>query len=314
MENVDALLGQASQAVEPMAARSEGTPDTETSTEETTDSSAEDAGGKEESTSKEESATSSKAEEQGTDSTGRSIKYKGKEIGLDDSKYQMYAQKGYDYEQKMHQYRVDRKLFEQEKESYGNDIDELKSINDFAKANPEFQSMLQREWAKIQNGGVDPNQSAYARQNDPSALEAKLNSVMQRLDATEQQRVARDTAEKEAKLESAVESYKEKFDSFEWDKRDEFDQTLEDRVTQHAIDNGIKSWTAAANDYLMEEHLNRASLSAKEKAGSDIQKQNKLGLGKITKKPQLNAIKSGSIKNKSYSDLANEALAELGYD
>jgi hypothetical protein len=309
MENVDALLGQASQAVEPMAARAEGSLDTETTTEETPDSTE----GTEETTTKDDSATSNEVE-QGTDSTGRNIKYKGKDIGLDDSKYQMYAQKGYDYEQKMHQHRVDRKLFEQEKESYGADIDELKSINDFAKSNPEFQSMLQREWAKIQNGGIDPNQSEYARANDPSAMEARLNSVVQRLDATENQRVSRENAEKEAKLESAVEGYKEKFDNFEWTQRDEFDQTLEDRVTQHAIDNGIKSWTAAANDYLMEEHVNRASLSAKEKAAADIQKQNKLGLGKITKKPQLNNIKAGNVKNKSYSDLANEALAELGYD
>lgn len=241
---------------------------------------------------------------------GRTLIYKGKEISIDDDKYRMLAQKGYSYEQDRHQLKVDRRLWEREREKHTAEFDELRQINEYAKSNPEFQALIQREWANIQAGGQiqqDPNQ-----QQQPQAYNPQIEALRQRLDAQDEEIRIKKEAERETALESAIENYKESYGSFDWESKDEYGQTLEDRITQHAVDNQIRDFKTAANDYLFDEHLKRASLQSKEKAAKEIQKQNKLGLGKVTDQSTLDVKRADSVRSKSYNDLAAEALKEFG--
>jgi hypothetical protein len=243
------------------------------------------------------------------------LKYKGKDIGLQDEKFKMYAQKGYDYEQKMHQLRVDRKLWDQQKQKENSQYDELKQINEYTKNNPEFERLIKREWARIQGGG-SPTEQLQAQpgqtQHLPPAQQAQLNSILERLDRQDASLRDRQRAEKEASIEGAIESYKEKYSDFDWGTKDELGQTLEDRITQHALDNEIRNFQTAANDMLFDEHVKRAQLQSKEQAAKELQKQHKMGLGKITKESQIQVQGSKGVRSKSYNDLAAEALAELG--
>lgn len=248
-------------------------------------------------------------------SEGFVIKHNGKEYSLEDDKFKMYAQKGFDYEQKMHQLRVDKKLWEQERKTQESGVEELRKINDYAKQNPEFERMLKREWARIQGGGqVQPESDATRIDTSqlPPAIQHQMNAILERLDSQDLALKQRTSAEKEAKIEGAIEQYKNNYQDFDWKTKDEFGQTLEDRITQHAIDNQIRDFKTAANDMLFEEHMKRAQLKSKEQAGKEIQKQHKLGLGKVTKESVLKTKPAEGIKNKSYNDLAMEALQELG--
>ena len=243
------------------------------------------------------------------------IKHNGKEFNLDDGKYKMYAQKGFDYEQKMHQLRVDRKLWDQERQTQESGVEELRTINDYAKKNPEFERLLKREWARIQGGGAAQLESDATRvdtSNLPPAVQQQMNAILERLDSQDQSLKQRSIAEKEATIETSIEKYKDSYGDFDWQTKDEFGQTLEDRVTQHAIDNQIKDFKTAANDLLFDEHIKRAQLNSKENAGKAMQKQHKLGLGKVTKESVLQTKPADGIGKKSYNDLAMEALAELG--
>jgi len=243
------------------------------------------------------------------------LKYKGKDIGMQDDKFKMYAQKGYDYEQKMHQLRVDRKLWDQQKDKENSQYDELKQINEYTKTNPEFERLIKREWARIQGGG-SPSEQLQGQpgqtQNLPPAQQAQLNSILERLDRQDASLRDRQRAEKEASMEGAIEGYKDKYSDFDWGTKDDFGQTLEDRITQHALDNGIKSFQKAANDMLFDEHLKRAQLNSKEQAAKDMQKQHKMGLGKVTKESQLQASSVKDVRSKSYNDIVAETLAEYG--
>lgn len=289
VENVDAILSQALEPRAPMEAASENAE------------------------AKEQPQEAPTVEETPKD-PGRMLKYKGKEISIDDEKYQMLAQKGYSYEQAMHQLKVDRKLWEREREKqrqqFDSEYSELKQINDFAKSNPAFEQLIQREWAKIQQGQGPTVENQAA--NLPPAVQNQLSQILERLNAQDEEQQNRAMAEKEAKLETAIEQYKEKYKDYDWSNKDDFGQTLEDRITDFALDNGIKDFTIAANAFLMDEHLKRTELQAKEKVAREIQEQNKLGLGKITDKSQLQVKKPDDIKNKSYNALVQEALAELG--
>jgi len=257
-----------------------------------------------------ESQPSEQVQEKPSSDDGRALVYKGQEIKIDDDKYKMLAQKGYSYEKDMHQLKVDRKLWENEKTKEMGSLEELREIQEYTKENPAFQSLIQREWAKIQGGS--PVSSDVQTQQQSFGTDEQLNAVLQRLNKQEEYMRAQEEAKKEADLEMSVSTYKDAYGTFDWSTKDELGQTLEDKITQHAIDNKIGNFKTAANDYLFDEHIKRASLESKEQAAKKIQEQHKLGLGKVTSESQLKIDKVDGVRKKSYNDLAAEALKDLG--
>jgi hypothetical protein len=239
------------------------------------------------------------------------LKHKGKEVLIDDEqKYDMYAHKGYDYEQKMHQFKVDRKLEEKKWAEKEAQFKELQQINEYAKENPAFEQLIQREWAKVQAGG----QIQVAPEDRVQVLEARLNQVLDKLENQGKDLETRRVAEMEAAQELAIESYKDQNSDFDWNSKDEQGATLEDRIMQQMVEKKVKDFEIMADFVLKKERLARKELEAKESVAKDIQKANKLGLGKVTKKSQLGVKKSEDLGNKSYDDLVAESLQELGYE
>lgn len=238
------------------------------------------------------------------------LKHKGKEIELDADKARNYAQKGYDYETKMRDFRVQRKLYEQEIEQQKQMYGELAEINEFAKQNPAFEQLIQREWAKVQSG----QELQVAPEDKVTLLESRLNQVLEKLDSQEKQLSLRQEAEMEANQETQIDSYKEKYGDFDWQTKDENGATLEDRIMQNMIDKGVKDFEIMADHVLKNELLARQQMEAKRKIGKQLQHSSKHGLGQITKTSQQKATKAKDIGSKSYDDLVAEGLSELGID
>ena len=214
---------------------------------------------------------------------GRTINYKGKEISLDDDRFVSYAQKGFDYESKMHQQRVDRKLFEQERESFQNEFGQLKEINDYAKANPQFEALIQREWAKMQAGQGEPLDPL----SEVQVLQHQLRTLQDQVSSQQQANENRRIAELEAGQETSIATYKDKHNYLDWDAKDEEGATLEDRITHAMIDNGVKNFQIMADHFLKDQLMQRNSIESKEAAAKGIQKATKLGLGKVTPNPTM---------------------------
>lgn len=238
------------------------------------------------------------------------LNYKGKEIELDSEKAKAYAQKGYDYETKMRDFKVQKKLYEQEIEKQKSQYGELAEINEFAKQNPAFEQLIQREWAKIQSG----QELQVAPEDKVTILESRLNQVLEKLNSQEQQLTARQQAEMEAAQETSIEKYKETYKDFDWDTKDENGATLEDRIMQNMIDKGVKDFEIMADHVLKNELLARQQMEAKKKIGKQLQHNAKHGLGKVTSTSQQKTTKAQNIGSKSYDDLVAEGLAELGIE
>lgn len=238
------------------------------------------------------------------------LKYKGKEISLDPDKARSYAQKGYDYETKMRDFKVQKKMYEKEIEEQKQKYGELAEINEFAKQNPAFEQLIQREWAKIQSG----QQLEVAPEDKVTLLESRLNQVLDKLESQEKQLTFRQQAEMEAAQETAIESYKSKYSDFDWESKDENGATLEDRIMQNMIDKGVKNFEIMADHVLKNELLAKQQMEAKRQIGKQIQHSNKHGLGQVTKTSQQKAQKAKDVGSKSYDDLVAEGLAELGID
>lgn len=233
-----------------------------------------------------------------------------------------FAQKGWDYEEKLREFNENKaNLITQTKSEiesqYKKNLQDVESklaryreVDEYIKKDPQWWQFIQDNYSqKIREQGGNAT-----TQNDPivERLSQKIEELSQFVDHTKQREQLMQEAEKDQRLESEVAGYQEKFPHFDWQKPDNEGVTLEQRILKHAIDNKIASFKAAANDYLFDEHLKRHEVKAKEDTGKEIKKQAKLGLGPVTQKPTKGIERVQNVRGKSYDDLVDEALSELG--
>ena len=224
-----------------------------------------------------------------------------------------YAQKGFDYELKMHDLKSERKIFEElkseldsEQKSFTEEKEYWSGIDNYMKDNPGFQQIVQNEWAKVQNN------PSLATSPEVSELQNTVKQLQDRLDGKDSESMETRTREVERNFVKSIADYKEKNSDFDWSTADEFGNTLQDRIESHAVENGFKDFTKAANDLLHEQHILRAKLKGKEEAAKELLEKRKNGLGPITDRSVRQTSEAKNVNKMSYQDLANEALQEYG--
>jgi hypothetical protein len=211
--------------------------------------------------------------------------------------------------------------FDEERESWQTEsrekeamFEEYQKYDQFLKQNPQVFEAIKNQYNQ-QQSGQDPNamfQMPGHMSPMVQQLQEQVQSLQNRLAQEDQARAEKLEAQKEEKLDQTISSYKDKYSSFEWDKKDEFGYDLEQQILNHAIDKGIKDFSAAANDYLFDEHLKMANLTAQEKANSKIQKQKKLGLGEVRGEPMRKMPAKSTSRPGNYNDAIEEIAAEYG--
>jgi len=224
-----------------------------------------------------------------------------------------YAQKGFDYELKMHDLKSERKIFEElkseldsEQKSFTEEKEYWSGIDNYMKDNPGFQQIVKNEWAKVQNN------PSLATSPEVSELQNTVKQLQDRLDGKDSESMETRTREVERNFVKSTADYKEKNSDFDWSTADEFGNTLQDRIESHAVENGFKDFTKAANDLLHEQHILRAKLKGKEEAAKELLEKRKNGLGPITDRSVRQTSEAKNVNKMSYQDLANEALQEYG--
>lgn len=226
-----------------------------------------------------------------------------------------YAQKGFDYEVKMKDLKSerksvdeDRRAFEEERTEWTKQHEEWTEIDRYMKENPRFEQIVREQWAREQGSTYEPPNPQV------QALQDQVKSLMARLDAKDTETREVQTKQATENLQKTVAAYKESNAELDWEGKDEFGKTLEERIEEYAVENEIKSFTNAANLMLFDQLQKLAVTRAKETAGKSIQKQNKLGLGPVTDRPtQAGDVSNAySYREKSYEQLAGEALEEMG--
>jgi hypothetical protein len=234
-----------------------------------------------------------------------------------------FAQKGWDYEEKMREFNVNRmQTIAQEKAKWEAEfnpkfkdletkLSRYSDVDKYIQRDPQWWEFVQGEYQKrlTEQGG-----NAHNSGHNPviESLKSELNQVKEYVTSKQEQERIQAEAEKDTKLDTSVADYKGQNSHFDWSTTDNNGLDLEKRILKHAIDNNIGSFKAAANDYLFDEHMKRSQIKAKEETGKEIKKQTKLGLGPVTDKPVTKTVeRTKNVRSKSYSDLVDEALSEL---
>lgn len=235
------------------------------------------------------------------------INWKGEVRKVPLSKLKNYAQQSYDYNEKMREYNINKELLQKEREDFNNKLKEYeayKKIDEYTKTNPDWWNYVQENWNKLSNN----NQNEV--NNIPNELTQKVEEVYSKLKEREEREQLEMQIKQDEELEKEVTNYKEKYPYFDWKSKDDEGIDLEKRILQHAIDNNISKFSAAANDYLHDEFLKRSKFEGKEDYTNKIRVNNKLGI----KEDEIKKKSKPYDPGKSYDDLAKEALEELGLE
>lgn len=227
-------------------------------------------------------------------------------------KYTEYAQKGFDYELKMHNLKNERAAFEEKvqdfenrQKSFSEKYDYWENIDKYMVENPAFAETVRQAWDNRLG-----QQSQATNSPEYQAMQEHIKSLQDRLDAQDKDRQEISQKQAEESLIKSKSDYKSNHPDFDWETEDEFGETLQDRIEKHAVDNGIRSYKLAANSYLFDQHMKRVEMKAKESGAKEIIERNKKGIG--LPKNESSIGKPSDISSMSYQDLAREALIELG--
>ena len=196
----------------------------------------------------------------------------------------------------------------QEIEARGKHYSQYDEVDKYARQNPEWWNHVEEQYKQRAVHGLDPS------------LAPIVQPLMQRLEATEgfiqtmqQAEEERKLAEHDQALAADVETIRKDFPTIDLAATDpETGRTLEWKVLNHAQQNGIHSFRAAFKDLFYDklvEEAKAASLSTIAKGHAGAAKRGVLGHSPVptkTLKPAQN------VRGKSYEDLTQEALQELG--
>lgn len=247
----------------------------------------------------------------------------GQEIQVPYSKALQFAQQGYDYSQRMNDYNAQVQKFQQEQSAWNQERSEMQQrwaqydeISKYAEQNPQWWGLVQNAWQKelqrSQGGapqGTSP-QMDIASHPMFQQLQQQLEEMRGFVNAQKEREEAIANEKANAALDQAIDEFQKQYPSFQWNVLDESNMTLTDKIINYAAQNEIPSFRAAALAYLEPQLVGKLQMDGKQQAGEAIRRQTELGLGANLQPGGLSG--AFNTAEKTYEDLANEAIRELG--
>jgi hypothetical protein len=242
----------------------------------------------------------------------RKFTHNGKEIVVNDAdKYDTWARQGYDYSQKMSEFKSQQEKWDAERQQRDNEFkssyNTYQEIDSFAKSNPDWWSHVQQSYQTRETPQIDPNLRQIIE-----PLQQELQGIKSFVNDYQAKQIEAQAAEQDKALVTEISDLAKRFPEVNFATKDANGQSLELAVIKHANERGIPSFSAAFYDYY-QPHLEKLyegrGRSAVEK---DVQTRTKQGFLGTSQDPKVGVQKPVNLRSKSYGDLTQEALRELG--
>lgn len=223
------------------------------------------------------------------------------------------ASMGYHYAQRMEALKAREAEINGSAEKFKS-LQRWQEYNDFAEKNPAWAKHVEQSWeqreALLQSQGAeDPNSPLHAELN---SVKQQLGEVSQFLGSLKAEREQQQRASEDSALNSEIKSIRERYPDTDFDLADETGKSLEYRILEHAAQNGIKSFKTAFHDFYHDHLIKMREDKAKESVLREQQKNKKAGIIGVTDAPTKGLNRVQNTRAKSYDQLAQEAMAELG--
>lgn len=235
------------------------------------------------------------------------INWNGKQIKAPIDKLQKWASQGYDYAQRMEEFKRQQAEFEQSRQQWEPKVNRYSEVDQFAAKNPEWWAHVEKSWQERQQA-LDPENPIASELNAVKSELQELKKFREEL-ATEKQTERQ--RQEDSALENEISEMRKQHKDLDWQSVDDDGMTLETRVLKHATQNGINSFRAAFRDYNHDRLVEIAAMTAKEAAIKERKAASKAGLIGYSTTP-TKGIQATDVRGKSYNQLAQEALKELG--
>lgn len=240
-------------------------------------------------------------------SSTKKFVHKGKEVEATEEQLIKWAQQGYDYGQLMNDFKQTQSQFD---EKYGL----YQKIDEYALQNPEWWENVRSSYGKLNQ---DPTQQLGDQQrndsNDPlNIFKSELQELKQFKDDFIKEKEQAKAREEDQKLDNEINQVRQLYPDLGWNNVNNEGKTLELRVLEHAQKLGTHSFQAAFKDLMFDELLNKQTAKAKEETMKVIQRNQKIGLLGETPDPLKRYLDGGEVRNKSWDQLYDEAVLELG--
>lgn len=240
------------------------------------------------------------------------IKWKGQTKELDRKKAEIYAQKGFDYEQNVADLKKERAQLRAQMErfsKYGDDdgrLDELFQLDEYSRKNPDFLALVKQEWQKRSQG-----QAGQSTEESSLSTHPLLNELAEKVSALEKAHTEAEVGYASKQLDSDIAELKQSFEFLDWDKSDDFGYTPEHKVLQLIADKGIGAKEALWMVYGEQIAEHKAAEAAKKREES--YKEN------FKKTRAINAFYNSknvskarpSTSGMSYDDIGKQILKDL---
>ena len=234
--------------------------------------------------------------------------WNGKQIKANREKVLQWANQGYDYAQKMSDYNKRNTEIERIKQELIKTYEPYEQINKYAQKNPDWWNHVVNQY---ENRSIQTTNQPQGGEIPRAVLE-KLESLENFKSQFEEKISAEQREREDQALGQEVQSIRKQYPNLDFDTPDSEGFSLEQRVMKHAVDNGINSFRAAFRDLRHDDLLKLAQEKAKEETAKTLQSRTKQGIMGTSSSPKTGLGRAENVKSKSWDDLKDEALKELG--
>jgi hypothetical protein len=242
----------------------------------------------------------------------------GRQVSVnDESKYDKWAQQGYNYSQQMEAFNKEKSDFEAQRTQWSQEnetrLSRFAEVDKFAQENPDWWNHVENSWNTRETHGMAPEiQDAVNK-----VLEPHLAEVSEMKKFVHEQHVRQEeekAAAEDAELQAQYKALQDEFPEIDFTAVDDTGQSFEAQIVNHANAHGLPTIKAAFLDY-HHAHLQNLYVQRGMKQAEDARaKQNKAGILGRTPAPTQNGLADtlANPRNKSWEDVEKEAAAALG--
>jgi hypothetical protein len=214
------------------------------------------------------------------------------------------ASMGYDYAQKMEQFKKEQEAFQNERNRLAEQESKWKPIDEYARQNPEWEKHVRESWEKR-----DAIASGKYNDLDPVIAE-KLARADKFINQYENDLQVKRKETEDAVLMNSIMEVQKQHPDIDFKASDDQGRTLEYRILEHANRNGINSFKAAFRDLMFEDIMSRKEVAAKEAVAKELAERTKTGLLGKTQAPILDKGPA-NVRSKSWEEIKNMAINEF---
>lgn len=226
-------------------------------------------------------------------------------------KLMTWASQGYNYSQRKGElektYAERMADIEAQKAKYAS-FDRYQKVDEFARQNPQWWEHVEKNFQERDTYQLDP------------ALKPVLEPILQKQQALEsvlsewqQEKQKQEYERQDQALGAEIDEIRKQFPNIDLTSVDPASgETLELRVLKHAGELGTTSFRAAFRDYFHDKLIEMSKSSALESAAKEKEQMAKKGILGKSPTPVKGIAPAQNLRGKSYDQLTQEALAELG--